>query len=91
MEIPIDILRRSPNPDILPGITDKYQGYLGLDYLRVDLILLGMQVELSPDEIARQLDLDARTVIQMFDIVQLSENLRSHALAPEQPTTFSTV
>lgn len=82
MEIPPDILRRSPNPDILPGITDKYQGYFGIDYLKVELILLGMQMELSTDEIARQLGLDDQTVIQMFEIVQLSENSRSHALAP---------
>jgi len=83
IKIPPEILRRSPNPDILPGITDKYQGYFGIDYLKVELILLGMQMELSTDEIARQLGLDDQTVIQMFEIVQLSENSRSHALAPE--------
>lgn len=82
MKIPTDILRRSPNPDILPGITDKYLGYFGIDYLKVELILLGKQMELSTDEIARQLGLDDKTVIQMFEIVQLSESSRSHSLAP---------
>lgn len=81
--IPPEIIRRSPNPDILPGITDKYQGYFGIDYLKVELILLGLQMELSEDEIARQLDLDDQTVIQITEIVQLSESFRSHALAPE--------
>lgn len=83
MEIPGEILHRSPNPDILPGITDKYQGYFGMDYQKVELILLGMQMELNADEIARQLELEDQTVIQMLDIVNLSENFRSHALAPE--------
>lgn len=82
IKIPTDILHRSPNPDILPGITDKYQGYFGIDYLKVELILLGMQMELSTDEIARQLGLDNQTVIQMFEIIRLSESFRSHALAP---------
>jgi NAD+ synthase len=82
MKIPPDILHRSPNPDILPGITDKYQGYFGIDFLKVELILLGMQMELSTDEIARQLCIDDQTVIRMFEIVQLSESSRSHALAP---------
>ena len=82
MKIPTDILHRSPNPDILPGITDKYQGYFGIDFLKVELILLGRQMELSTDEIARQLGLDNETVIQMFEIFRLSESFRSHALAP---------
>jgi len=81
--IPPEIIRRSPNPDILPGITDKYQGYFGIDFLKVELILLGLQMELSTDEIARQLGLDDQTVIQMVEIVQLSESFRSHALAPK--------
>lgn len=80
--IPDEILHRSPNPDILPGLTDKYQGYFGIDYLKVELILLGMQMELSTNEIAGQLSLDDQTVIRMFEIVQLSENSRSKALAP---------
>ncbi len=82
MKIPTDILHRSPNPDILPGITDKYQDYLGIDYLKVDLILLGMQMELSTNEIAKQLGIDNQTVMQIFEVVELSENSHSHALAP---------
>ncbi|MDD3307417.1 MAG: hypothetical protein PHO29_10030 [Acetobacterium sp.] len=83
IEIPLEILRRSPNPDILPGITDKYQGYLELDYLQVELNLWGLQMELSTDEIARQLNIDSQTVIQMLEVVQLSERFRNHGLAPE--------
>jgi len=82
MKIPTDILHRSPNPDILPGITDKYQDYLGIDYLKVDLILLGMQMELSTNEIAKQLGIDNQIVMQIFGVVELSENSHSHALAP---------
>jgi NAD+ synthase len=83
LEIPSEILHRSPNPDILPGITDKYLGYFGLDYLQVELILVGHQKGLSADEIANQIGLDEQVVRRMFEIVQLSERYRSHAEAPE--------
>jgi NAD+ synthase len=83
LKIPAEILRRSPNPDILPGITDKYQDYIGIDYLKLELILLGRQMDISTDEIARQLGVDIQTIIRIFEIVQLSARLRDHALAPE--------
>ena len=83
LKIPPEILRRSPNPDILPGITDKYQDYIGIDYLKLELILLGRQMDISTDEIARQLGVDIQTIIRIFEIVQLSARLRDHALAPE--------
>ncbi len=78
-----EIIHRSPNPDILPGITDKYRVYVGMDFLNVELILLGLQMGLSTDVIARQLGLDEQTVIRMFEIVQLSESYRSHSSAPD--------
>lgn len=83
LEIPAEILHRSPNPDILPGIADKYVSYFGIDYLQVELILVGFQNGLSPDEIARQIGLDEQTVSRMLEIVRLSERYRSHADAPE--------
>ncbi len=83
INIPDEIIDRSPNPDILPGITDKYRDYCGMDYLKVELILLGIQRELSEDEIAGQIGLDKQMVTRVMEIIRLSENLRSHALAPD--------
>lgn len=54
-----------------------------MDFLNVELILLGLQMGLSTDVIARQLGLDEQTVIRMFEIVQLSESYRSHSSAPD--------
>lgn len=89
LEIPREILGRSPNPDILPGVTDKYLGYFGIDYLKVELILLGLKMELSTAEIAGQLGIDQQTVDQMFEIIQLSERYRSHESAPELSRVIS--
>jgi len=80
--IPDDILHRSPNPDILPGITDKYIGYFNMDYLMIDLILLGLQEGLPDDEIAVQIGIGEQFVNQMREVVRLSENTRNHELAP---------
>ena len=83
LEIPSEILHRSPNPDILPGITDKYMGYFGLNYLQVELIVVGLQNGLTAEEISRQLSLEAQAVQRMAEIVRLSKRFRSHADAPE--------
>lgn len=83
LEIPDEILFRTPNPDILPGITDKYIGYFGIDYLKVELICVGSQNGMSADEIACQLEIDVQIVRQMVDIIPLCERSRSHAEAPE--------
>jgi len=82
LDIPAEILNRSPNPDILPGVTNKYQDYLGIDYLQVELILLGLERELTANEIAAQLNLDEQTITKMMEVFQLSEKFRRHALAP---------
>lgn len=83
LKIPTEILHRSPNPDILPGITDKYLGYFGMNYLQVELILAGFQYGLAPSEIASQIGLNVQAVEQILTIVQLSERYHSHADAPE--------
>ncbi|MRS03857.1 NAD(+) synthase, partial [bacterium] len=71
--IPDEILHRSPNPDILPGVTDKYLSYFGMDFSQVDLILLGLEKGLAVREIADQLGLDEEPVKEMEEAVRLSE------------------
>ncbi len=80
--IPDAILHRSPNPDILPGVTDKYLSYFGMDFSQVDLILLGLEKGLTVREIADQLGMDEQPVNELREAVRLSEYSRNHALAP---------
>lgn len=82
LDLPAEILNRAPNPDILPGVTNKYQDYLGIDALQVDLILLGLERDMTVNQIAVQLGLDEQTVTKMIEVLQLSEQFRRHALAP---------
>lgn len=80
--IPDEILRRSPNPDILPGVTNKYLSYFGMDFSQVDSILLGLEKGLTVREIADQLGMDEEPVNELQEAVRLSEYSRNHALAP---------
>lgn len=82
LEVPLEILHRSPNPDILPGVTDKYMSYFEMDYLKIDLILFGQQKGLTAHEIANQLGMNEQAVNEIYEIVQLSKHMRNHALAP---------
>lgn len=83
LDIPREILERSPNPDILPGVTDKYLSYFGMDYQKLDLILYGLQKELSTLEIAKQLAMTEQSAYEITEIIRLSQFYRNHALSPE--------
>jgi len=82
LNIPREILNRSPNPDILPGVTDKYLSYFGMDCQKLDLILYGFQKGLSSVEIANQLGMNKDSINEIKEIIRLSQFFRDHALAP---------
>lgn len=81
--LPDQIIQRPPNPDILPGITDKYLGYFGLDYLKVELILVGSQMKMTEKEISKEIGIAEELVHALLQASELSEVTRSHALAPD--------
>lgn len=83
LDIPHEIVLRSPNPDILPGVTDKYMSYFGMDSQKLDLILYGFQKGLSSAKIANQLGMNERSVMEIKEIIRLSQFFRNHALVPE--------
>ena len=83
LELPAEIIGRPPNPDILPGVTDKYVGELGMGYETVDLIIYGSEHGLSAQEIGAQLGIATAAVAELQEIIRLAEWTRSHALAPQ--------
>lgn len=80
--IPTEILNRTPNPDMVPSVTDKYVGYLDLPVQQVDLILLGLENKMTPKEIAAQVILREKKVLEIQEIVRLTETQRNPSLAP---------
>ncbi len=83
VSVPREIIDRTPNPDIMAGISDKYVDVLGLTADVLDLILFGLvEARLSCSEIARALNLQEGKVKEIEEIVSLTGHMRNHSLAP---------
>lgn len=80
--LPAEILSRSPNPDVIPGVTDKYRDILGLESAKVDLILLGIERGLDSAEIASQAGVRKQEVATIEELVRVTAHMRSPSLAP---------
>lgn len=80
--VPTEILKRTPNPDMIPGITNKYVSYLELPAQQVDLILFGLENKMTPKEIAEQVEVREEKVLEIQEIVRLTEMQRNPSLAP---------
>ena len=83
LEIPQKIRRRTPNPDIIPGVTDKYRSYFWMSFDQVERIIVGYLSNVATSEIAATLGLDEAKVGGMITAIRLSEPMRNHSLAPE--------
>ncbi len=74
--IPEAILTRTPNPDILPGVTDKYLDILGLPSGKLDLLLYGIEHGMEDADIAKELTLPIGKVQEIRDLVWQTEHMR---------------
>jgi NAD+ synthase len=75
--VPGPILERTPNPDIIPGVEDKYLDILGLPSAQLDLLLYGIEHGMEDGDIAGQLALPLGKVQEIHDLVQQTEHMRS--------------
>jgi NAD+ synthase len=82
--VPEEIIKRTPNPDIIPGVANKYMDILGLPFETLDLIIYGIEHQMENDEIAKQLDLPASKVQEIRNIIQQTEHMRN----PSQTLTW---
>ncbi|WP_309492335.1 NAD+ synthase [Candidatus Hecatella orcuttiae] len=76
LDIPPQILRKTPSPGLWPGQTDE--GELGIRYQTLDLVLYGLERGLSPRLVARRLGLPLKTVLRVCSLKASSEHKRSH-------------
>ena len=81
--VPEEIIARTPNPDVMPGINDKYVDILKLDYEKVDLILYALEKNMSSQEIAGQLKLKEEKVVEIKQLINLTDHMRNPSQAPE--------
>jgi len=77
LKVPNEIIERTPNPDIIPGVEDKYRDLLGLPCEIIDLILYGIEHEMSIENIAAQLKLPRRKVQEIRMLVDQTAHMRN--------------
>lgn len=79
--VPAEIIERSPNPDMLPGIEDKYWDVLGMRSETLDLLLYGLEHGLACEELAEQLRMGLAKVQEIQALVQSTAHMRQHAFS----------
>ena len=79
--VPEEVRERTPNPDIIPGVSDKYADILGVPCDAVDLLLYGIEHGLGDEDIAAQLDLPTVKVHDIRGLVQQTEHMRNPSLS----------
>ena len=72
--IPKNIVEKTPSGGLWPGQTDE--GELGIDYDTLDLIVSGLDKEMTEKEIAEALNMDLTTVQGVFRRVKANEHKR---------------
>lgn len=82
--VPDEIIHRAPNPDIIPGVNDKYVDILGLPSETLDLIIYGVEHQMRDDEIASQLSLAEEKVAEIRELIKSTEHMRH----PSQTLTW---
>ncbi len=81
--VPAEILARTPNPEMLPGIDDKYLDVFGVPAPTIDRALWGIEHGLSDPDIAHDLSLSEAKVAELRDAVRLSAHMREPSRHPD--------
>jgi NAD+ synthase len=84
--VPPEILARSPSPEMLPGIDDKYLDVFGVPAPTIDLALWGIEHGLSDPDIAHEISLTQAKVAQLREAVRLSAHMREPSRHPDLPS-----
>ncbi len=79
--LPDVVVNRIPTAGLHPGQTDEQD--LGLAYADLDRILKGMELNTSPDEIARRTGIALEHVARIEGMVRRSEHKRQAPLVPK--------
>ena len=78
-----DVIARTPNPEMLPGIHDKYQDVLGVTAATADLILWGVEHGMEDGAIADAVMGPITKVAELRRVVDLSAHMRTPSMYPD--------
>jgi NAD+ synthase len=80
LDVPLEIRRKPPSPDIIVGITDEQA--IGIPYKNLDLILAAIERGWETGEIARALDIQEKMVSYVEGLTEKSEHMRKTYTPP---------
>ena len=81
--VPSIITARTPNPDLVPGVNDKYMDILGIASDTLDLILYSLEKGSSVARIVQQTGIEDSTVGMVAELVELTHHMRNPSMAPQ--------
>ena len=81
--VPEEIRARSPNPDIIPGVKDKYLDLLGVPAGKIDLVLYGLEHGMPAAAIAEQTGVAGEMVTTIRELMNDTDHMRHPNLAPD--------
>jgi NAD+ synthase len=80
--VPQAIWSRAPNPEMIPGIDDKYKDILGIESEQLDLLLYSLEANLPIQEISEKINLPLEKVEEIKLLVKSTEHMRNHSMYP---------
>jgi NAD+ synthase len=80
--VPPEVVARTPNPEMVPGIEDKYLDLVGVAAPTVDLVLWGIEHGMGDAEIAAAVGRPEAKVAELRELVRLTAHMRHPSLAP---------
>jgi NAD+ synthase len=79
--VPSSVIGRTPNPEMLPGVEDKYLDVLRVPSETVDLVLFGLEHGMADADIAAQCGLTGEKTAEIRSIFELSAHMRAPSMS----------
>lgn len=81
--VPEKIINKSPSPDLIPGVEDKYFYLIGLPSEKVDLILFGLEGGMSSESISEEVGTPLVKVNYIKELIKRSFHMRHPSMTPD--------
>ena len=81
LHIPDRIINKTPSPDLILGITDEFA--MGLPYEKLDLILLGLDMNMATKDITAKTGAKSKTIEYVKELTKRSEHMRISPISPD--------
>lgn len=82
LNIPKTIIERTLNPDLFPGVADKYYDILGINYDMLDNILVCIEKSLTAEKTAEITDIPLNDVEKITELYKLTYHMRNPSMTP---------